>query len=227
MGNASNRTEGKYVSLTNNPRVPDLKITQKGPVVLSSLIQMECTRIGLDEQEFVCLLGIKKSHKTSAFAEQLKNNQMAKIIQFRYKLVDILNVTLEQVDEAIQASKNAYYAQVDAAWRASFQPHAVLITANKIPSPIFAAAITGSAQKLYIGAPANLSKLAWPSWFVKNLPDRLPGFGDVQGFVINYTPDRAIRFDLLGNPVETLDTALRRGSAWMKGIPPNTFRGHT
>jgi len=134
------------------------------------------------------------------------------MIHMRHQMVDVLDVTIGQVDEAIQASKDAYYGRIDAAWRATFQPHAVLITANRIPSPIFVAALTGAAQKLYIDPPANISKLAWPGWLVKHVPEGLPAFGKVKGFVINYTPDHAIRFDLLGNPIEALDSAYRRGT---------------
>ena len=93
-----------------------------------------------------------------------------------------------------------------------------MVTGNKIPSPIFVATITGSAQKLYIAPPANLSQLAWPSWIAKHVPEELLAFGKVEGFVINYTPDRAIRFELLGNPVVALDAACRRGTARMNGI---------
>ncbi len=35
--------------------------------------------------------------------------------------------------------------------------------------------------------------------------------GPTTGFIVNYTPDFAVRFDLNGNPVETLDHAYRPG----------------
>ena len=187
-------------------------------MTLQILIEKECARMGVNDQEFTRLIGIKKFHKAKAFIEQVKCNQMKKMIHMRHQIVDVLDVTIEQVDEAIQVSKDAYYGEIDAAWRASFQPHAVLITANKIPSPIFVAAITGLAQKLYIVPPANLPQLAWPSWITKHVPEEVLAFGKVEAFVINYTPDRAIRFDLLGNPVETLGAAYRRGSAHMNDI---------
>ena len=34
-------------------------------------------------------------------------------------------------------------------------------------------------------------------------------FGETTGFIVNYTPDYAIRFDLSGSPVEMLDHAFR------------------
>ena len=42
--------------------------------------------------------------------------------------------------------------------------------------------------------------------FVRQTPV-VPFFGPTTGFVINYTPDRAVRFDLEGNPVECLPCA--------------------
>ena len=41
----------------------------------------------------------------------------------------------------------------------------------------------------------------------------LPAFGRATGLIINYSPDRAIRFDLEGHAVEHLDRAHRLGIA--------------
>jgi len=41
----------------------------------------------------------------------------------------------------------------------------------------------------------------------------LPAFGRPVGFIINYSPDCAVRFDLEGNPVELFDRAYRLGEA--------------
>jgi hypothetical protein len=45
------------------------------------------------------------------------------------------------------------------------------------------------------------------------LPDQVPAFGKPIGFVINYSPDRAVRFDLKGQPIAILDKAVRPGTA--------------
>jgi hypothetical protein len=74
--------------------------------------------MGLSDQEFTRLIGIKKFHKVKAFIEQVKCNQMKKMLPMRHRIVDVLDVTIEQVDEAIQASKDTYYGEIDAAWRA-------------------------------------------------------------------------------------------------------------
>jgi hypothetical protein len=41
----------------------------------------------------------------------------------------------------------------------------------------------------------------------------LPAFGRPTGFIINYSPDRAVRFDLEGKPAELFDRAFRLGEA--------------
>ena len=40
-----------------------------------------------------------------------------------------------------------------------------------------------------------------------------PRFGRAVGIIINYSPDRAIRFDLEGNALELFDRAYRPGIA--------------
>jgi hypothetical protein len=53
--------------------------------------------------------------------------------------------------------------------------------------------------------------------FVKQVLDRLPegvpAFGKPIGFVINYSPDQAVRFDPNGQPVAILNKAVRPGTA--------------
>ena len=43
--------------------------------------------------------------------------------------------------------------------------------------------------------------------------DQIPTFGRPVGVIINYSPDRAVRFDLDGNAIEVLDRAYRLGEA--------------
>ena len=39
----------------------------------------------------------------------------------------------------------------------------------------------------------------------------VPYHGRTTGFIVNYTPDSAVRFDLDGNPVENFDRAYKPG----------------
>jgi hypothetical protein len=53
-------------------------------------------------------------------------------------------------------------------------------------------------------------------------------FGRATGFIVNYSPDHAVRFDLEGKPVEVLDRAYRLGEATfhLKGrvVSPEEWR---
>ena len=82
-----------------------------------------------------------------------------------------------------------------------------------MPSPIFAAAIIGVEKLLRI----DLDLTQRPVSFVRRVLDRLPegviAFGKTVGFVINYSPDQAVRFDRNGQPIEILDKAVRPATA--------------
>jgi hypothetical protein len=44
-------------------------------------------------------------------------------------------------------------------------------------------------------------------------PERVLAFGKPVGFVINYSPDKAVRFDSNGQPIAILDKVVRPGTA--------------
>jgi hypothetical protein len=48
------------------------------------------------------------------------------------------------------------------------------------------------------------------------LPEGVPAFGKPNGFVINYCPDRAVRFDRNGQPIAILDKAVRPRTAVLR-----------
>ena len=51
---------------------------QTKPMTLQILIEKECARMGVNDQEFTRLIGIKKFHKAKTFIEQVKCNQIKK-----------------------------------------------------------------------------------------------------------------------------------------------------
>ena len=98
----------------------------------------------------------------------------------------------------------------DAEWRAAFKPHAYLLGTHTRPSSITIFGISGGAKR-WLNIPLDLEQppvtfATQALGFVRQTPV-VPFFGPTTGFVINYTPDRAVRFDLEGNPVECLPCA--------------------
>lgn len=189
-------------------------------MTLSKLVEMRLTDLGLSREDFTRKLGFKQYAKAQHLFQNLQEDYMRDMPHMRRDFAKILEVPQEVVDEAIQVSRDLRFEKQDAEWRAESQAHAVLTTEREIPRPIFAAALTGADKKLSMVLPEAIPAVQWPKWVLKRLPRGLPGFGLVTGFVINHTPDHAVRFDLDGNPVEILDKAYRRGRVYMLGMPP-------
>ena len=82
-----------------------------------------------------------------------------------------------------------------------------------MPSPIFVAAIVGVEKLLRIDLDATQGPVSFVRQVLDRLPEGVPAFGKTAGFVINYSPDKAVRFDPNGQPIAVLDKAARPGTA--------------
>jgi hypothetical protein len=114
----------------------------------------------------------------------------------------------------------------DTEWRAAFIPHAIILGDRKIPTSITMCVISGGPErwlkiKLDRSEPSNTfvqqAIAALPSKLDLGKDGRLsvPFFGYALGFIVNYSPDQAVRYDLKGNAVENLSKAFRSGEAWV------------
>jgi hypothetical protein len=123
-----------------------------------------------------------------------------------------LGLTLRQIEEREQKEE----AQREAAWRASFKPHAYLTTESKQPSQIVIMGLTGGPDRwLRIILDLDQSSLTFArqAGAIASKTEGVPFFGKVTGFVVSYSPDKAVRFDLEGNPLEALPHAYSPGQA--------------
>jgi hypothetical protein len=102
----------------------------------------------------------------------------------------------------------------DQIWRENFCPHAVIVTERTVPSPIFVAAMIGVEKLLRIDLDATQGPVSFVRQVLDCLPEEVPAFGN--GFVINYSPDQAVRFDSNGQPIAILDKAIRPGTAVLR-----------
>ncbi|HEY8036138.1 MAG TPA: hypothetical protein VIF37_11185 [Methylobacter sp.] len=115
--------------------------------------------------------------------------------------------------EVIADANRLAHEKRDAAWRNSFKPHAYLVGFQNRPSHITFYGMTGGPERR-LKIPLDLSQppvtyAVQAHEFVAKTPF-VPYHGRTTGF-INYTPDRGVRFDLDGNPVEHFDSAYRPG----------------
>jgi hypothetical protein len=128
----------------------------------------------------------------------------------------------------------------EAEWRARFLPHAVIQTERTVPSQITFCALTGGAER-WLGIPFDVSKppITYIRQALEALPEKahikrdgkrsVPFFGEALGIVINYSPDRAVRCDLEGRPLEILSRAHRPGQIRLslggKPVEPRAIAG--
>jgi hypothetical protein len=118
-------------------------------------------------------------------------------------------------DARLNATARAVEAEADRCWRASFTPHGYLLGSSPRPASITIYAMSGGSER-WLKIRLDLSQS--PAAFARQAMAALhksavvPFHGLATGFVINYTPDSAVRFDVHGDPVEVLDRAYRPGS---------------
>jgi hypothetical protein len=124
-----------------------------------------------------------------------------------------LDVPAATVTEAIAETTQQQREAEDAAWRAAFKPHAVVLTEHRIPTQITFAAITGADAHLIVNFEPGSTPITYLRQALKAVKLRSPVrfYGRAIGVVVNYGPDTAVRFDLDGTPQELLTTAYLPG----------------
>ena len=202
---------------------------------LAHLIQTRMQELGLDREALGFRLGYQNPLKAAGRVYALCNGHLtsAKSRAALRRLPEAIEVPSEAVQRALDATEERFAEQErqaeaqrrlareeeERAWRAAFKPHAVIQTERTVPSQITICGLMGGAGPLLI-IPCDLSKP--PITFIQQAIAALPRrhedgrryvmfFGEALGLIINYSPDRAVRCDLDGNPLEVLPKAYRIG----------------
>jgi hypothetical protein len=186
---------------------------------IHDLIENQQKRLGLRRNELARRCGFKNLDKGLRRIDGVCHGDLdspgAKMV------LDNLAVALEVdknvVEEAIAATAEIIAetnrlaeAEREAAWRESFKPHAYLVGTTNRPSQITFYGLTGGPER-WLKIPLDLSQppvtyALQAHEFVAKTPF-VPYHGRTTGFIVNYTPDSAVGFDLDGNPVEHFDKA--------------------
>jgi hypothetical protein len=133
-------------------------------------------------------------------------------------------IRVEQTVRELELAEKQEAEARDKIWRENFRPHAIILTERTVPSPIFVAAIIGVEKLLRIDLDATQGPVSFVKQVLDRLPEGVPAFGKPIGFVINYSPDKAVKFDPNGRPVAILDEAVRPRTAVLLrlgGRPPS------
>jgi hypothetical protein len=123
------------------------------------------------------------------------------------------------VRKAVEATQRQIQEAEEATWRAEFVPHAIIRTERRLPTQLFVAAILGIDRLRRVDFDLTKSPVTFVQQALDGLRGKLvrwnshqiPTFGKPVGVIVNYSPGRAVRYDLEGNAVEVLDRAYRLG----------------
>jgi hypothetical protein len=212
------------------------------PTPLAVLIETRMKQLGIERAALGLRLGYRNPAKAAGRVYALCDGHITstKSKTALERLPEAIELSAEVVETAVNATLS-FLADLkrqedeklriareneDAAWRATFKPHAIIQGERSIPTSITMYAITGGSErwlkiKLDLSKPSN----TFIEQVLTALPNRLdlgkdgllsvPFFGYALGFIINYSPDAAVRYDLKGNAVENLSKAIRPGQAWV------------
>lgn len=181
---------------------------------IHDLIIQRCRELGLRRGELVQHCGYKNISKGIRRLEQIFAGQLKPAVTLLHGLPKALDLSPDIVQRAIDETVQQIAAEAEARYRASFAPAGYLLGTSEWPSQIFIFGITGGPDR-WLKIPLDLSQPA-ESYVQQALSivRRTPVvqfFGPTTGFIVNYAPDHAVRFDLDGRPVETLTRAHRPG----------------
>jgi hypothetical protein len=192
----------------------------KSNLAIAALVRSRMTELGLSRGEFAKRLGYKNIAKGIRRIDALCEGDLEGTKQCLDVLPQALETSAETVKRAldqtvheIELAEKQEAGARDKIWRENFCPHAIILTEKTVPSPIFVAALIGVEKLLRIDLDVTQGPVSFVRQVLNRLPEGVPAFGKPTGFVINYSPDQAIRFDRNGQPIETLDEAVRPGTA--------------
>jgi hypothetical protein len=197
-----------------------MSVTEQQTLAIEVLVRRRCDDLGLTQPELIRRCGYQNVPKGLRRLEQLRSGDFKKGGGLIDKLPAALEVPVDVIKQAVEDSQRYIREAEEAAWRAAFRPHGIIVTERQIPQPIFVAALIGVDVLLRL----DFDLASAPATFVGQALDGLrhrlarwhgclPAFGRATGLIINYSPDRAIRFDLEGKALENFDRAYRPGVA--------------
>jgi hypothetical protein len=192
----------------------------RSDLAIATLIRSRMTELGLSRGEFAKRLGYKNIAKGIRRIDALCEGDVEGTKQFLGVVPRALETSAETVKRALdQTIRELELAEKheaetrDKIWRENFRPHAIIVTERSVPSPIFLAAIIGVEKLLRIDLDPTQGPVSFVRQVLDRLPERVLAFGKPIGFAINYSPDKAVRFDRNGQPIAALDKAVHPGTA--------------
>lgn len=186
---------------------------------IQDLIDARSRELGLRRSELVRRCGYNNISKGHRMLDELYAGDLQKATSLLAGLPVALELSPEIVRRALedtirQLEQRASHSagEAEAAWRATFKPQAYLLGTQSRPSQIVFFAITGGAER-WLKIPLDFTRpplsFAGQALAVVRKTPFVQYFGPTTGFIVNYSPDHAVRFDLQGKLIKSLMRAYR------------------
>jgi hypothetical protein len=190
-----------------------------GETAISSLINARTQALGISRVELVGRCGFKNIAKGLRRLDEVCAGNVDRAGLLLAKLPDALSLEPQVVTAAILATRQAQIHEQQQRYRDAFRPHGVIICERSIPEPIWLAAVIGVERILRIDFKDGSAPISYVRQAIEGLEAKLrkggssalPAFGLPQGVVVNYAYDKAVEFDVEGEPLRVFDEAVRTG----------------
>ena len=120
-----------------------MSVTEQQTLAIEALVRRRCDELGLTQPELIRRCGYQNVSKGLRRLEQLYSGDFKKSAGLIDKLPTALEVPVDVIKHAVEDSQRYLRESEEAAWRAAFRPHAIILTERQIPQPIFVAALIG------------------------------------------------------------------------------------
>ena len=198
---------------------------------LTSFIVSRCRELGFRKVDLIVRAGYKNRAKGLRRLDALLDGNLDAPQELMSSLPKALSiaesefhVVVERTRLLLEEEKQKAIAAAEAHWRATFVPHAIIVTEHDRPSSIWLAAVLGVTRILNIDFDGRdpssfrdhaLEEVARrPREFSSDRDaQRLPAFGRPIGVIVNYSPDYAVRYDIEAEMLESMPRAHRLGEA--------------
>lgn len=184
---------------------------------LSELIRTKCTELGITDRELVERAGYRNIAKGLRRLADVRAGRGLNKPGLVARLPEGLGVPPDVVAAALQATRDAIWAENDRAYRESFRPHALIRTEHGgRPRSITMAALTGKERLVRVYFEEHQRREDYVSIAVASYGLRRrelqSWYFPARDIVVNYSPDEALRISLQGEELERLEKAERGGT---------------
>lgn len=190
------------------------------PLPIEVFVRSRLKELGLSRSELAFRAGYRNATKGLRRLDELFAGDFQSTRGLVAALPAALALPKASVQHALEASLRQISETKEAASLEAFRPHAIILTERLIPQPLHIAALLGIARLKRVEFDLDCVPTSFVNQTLCGLNEKLetwqgiiPTFGAPTGFVINYRTNRAVRYDLDGNPIDTFAHAVTIGDS--------------